>query len=47
LLVCKDGVIAKVDNTHYKFTDREMEGMAVVKGMLNRISANVLLAGNI
>jgi hypothetical protein len=41
----KDGVIAKVDDTHYKFTDREKEGMAVVKEMLNRISANVLLAG--
>jgi hypothetical protein len=47
LLVCKDGVIAKVDNMHYKFTDREMEGMAVVKDMLNRISANVILTGNI
>jgi hypothetical protein len=41
----KDDIFSKVDDMHYKFTDREMEGMAIVKEMLNRISSNVLLAG--
>jgi hypothetical protein len=41
----KENIFSKVDDIHYKFTDREMEGMAIVKEMLNRISSNVLLAG--
>ena len=40
----KDDIFSKVDDIHYKFTDREKEGMAVVKEMLNRISSNVLLS---
>jgi phage anti-repressor protein len=41
----KDDIFSKVDDIHYKFTDREKEGMAIVKEMLDRISANVLLSG--
>jgi hypothetical protein len=37
-------VIEKIDDPEYQFTDREKEGMAVVKVMLERISKNVLLA---
>jgi hypothetical protein len=37
-------VLEKIDDPDYKFTDREKEGMAVVKVMLERISKNVLLA---
>jgi hypothetical protein len=40
----KDDISSKVDDISYKFTDREKEGMAVVKEMLNRISFNVLLS---
>jgi hypothetical protein len=42
----KDDIISKVDDMNYKFTDREKEGIAVVKEMLNRISTNVLLSGS-
>lgn len=41
----KDGVFSKIDDTNYKFTDREKEGMALAKEMVYRISANVLLSG--
>jgi hypothetical protein len=41
----KARIESKIDDTNYRFTDREKEGAAIVKEMLDRISNNTLLAG--
>lgn len=35
----------KLDDANYKLTDREKEGLALARAMLNRITQHTLLAG--